>query len=62
MARRKTYPTAKVAAHLVGGAPLDFAKRADGTLVVIGPAGRKLVFTAEDVRKAAGQMRAEEEQ
>ena len=61
MARRKTYPIEKVAAHLVGGAPLALTQRADGTLVVIDPDGRKTVFTAAEIRKAASRMQAEEE-
>lgn len=59
MARSKTNPIEKVAAALVGGEPLDYAQRADGTLVVIGPEGRKVVFTAAEVRKAGEKQKAE---
>lgn len=60
MARRKGDPIGKVAAYLVGGNPLALVQRMNGTLVVIGPDGRKLAFTAAEVRKARNQMKAEE--
>ncbi|QRN82160.1 hypothetical protein JR338_06840 [Chloroflexota bacterium] len=59
MARRKTNPIEKVAAALVGGTPLDYLQRVDGTLVVIGPEGRKVVFTAAEVRKAVEKQKVE---
>lgn len=59
MARRKTNPIEKVAAVLVDGNPLDYAQRADGTLVVIGPEGRKVIFTVAEVRKAVAKEKAE---
>ena len=59
MARRKTNPIEKVAAALVGGPPLDYAQRADGTLVVIGPNGRKVVFNAAEVRKAGAKQQTD---
>lgn len=61
MARRKSIAIAKVAARLAGGEPLDWRQREDGSLVVIGPAGRKLVYSAAEVRKAAGRLRQEED-
>jgi len=62
MARRKTNPMEKVAAKLVGGEPLDYHQRPDGTLVVIDPEGHKRVFTAAEVRKAGEKSTGEEEQ
>ena len=47
--------TRMLAAALVGGDPLDFALKADGSLVVIAPNGQKFKFTAEQV----AQKRAE---
>ena len=60
MARRKTNPMDKVVAKLVGGKPMDYQQRPDGTLVVIGPEGRKREFTAEEVRQAGEKMSNEE--
>ncbi|MBG0770502.1 MAG: hypothetical protein H0S82_02280 [Anaerolineaceae bacterium] len=62
MAHRKTNPMGKVVAKLVGGEPLDYHQRPDGTLVVIGPEGRKWVFTAEELRKAGEKTTGEAEQ
>ena len=59
MARRKSIAIEKVAARLAGGDPLAWHQREDGSLVVIGPAGRKFVYTAAAVRKAAAQLRKE---
>jgi hypothetical protein len=42
-----------IAVKLVGGKPLACKLREDGSLVVIGPDGRKAKFTAEQVRAAA---------
>lgn len=55
MARRKTNPIEKTATKLAGGKPIDVHQRADGTLVVIGPLGRKLTFTPEEVSQAQGE-------
>jgi len=52
MPRKKTPDTGSLAAKLVGGRPLDFHLRKDGSLVVIGPEGRKYRFTAAQVRAA----------
>ena len=59
MARKKTVPVEKVAAHLTGGSPMDWHKRQDGTLVVITAMGQKKEFTRAEVRKAADQLRKE---
>jgi len=55
VARKKTSSMMKTVSQLVGGVPLDYHQRADGTLVVIDPLGRKLIFTAAEVQKA-GEM------
>jgi len=39
----------KIASTLVGGTPLDFSLKADGSLVVIAPNGQKVRFTSEQV-------------
>jgi hypothetical protein len=59
MARKKTIPLEKVAAHLAGGSPLDWHKRQNGTLVVITAIGQKKEFTRAEVRKATDQLRKE---
>jgi hypothetical protein len=64
MARRKTISIDRVAAKLVGGKPLATHRRPDGTLVVIGPAGRKRTFTSkqvQQVRRAERQTGGESE-
>ncbi len=42
----------KIASTLVGGTPLDFSLKADGTLVVIAPNGQKFKFSPEQVDAA----------
>ena len=53
--------TRMLAAALVGGDPLDFALKADGSLVVIAPNGQKFKFTAEQVaqKRAASQPKGQ---
>ena len=41
-----------IAAALVGGEPLDYSLKEDGTLVVIAPNGQKFRFTSEQVGAA----------
>lgn len=48
---------ADLAAQFVGGTPLAFQLRSDGSMVVIGSDGRKQTFTAAEVR--AAQRKAE---
>ena len=50
MTAKKDY--SKIAAALVGGEPLDFSLKADGTLVVIAPNGQKFKFSPEQVDAA----------
>ncbi|MEA3326687.1 MAG: hypothetical protein U9R53_05185 [Chloroflexota bacterium] len=50
MTAKKNY--SKIAAALVGGEPLDFSLKADGTLVVIAPNGQKFKFSPEQVEAA----------
>ncbi len=42
----------KIASTLVGGTPLDFSLKADGSLVVIAPNGQKFKFSPEQVDAA----------
>lgn len=52
MAPKKANPIDKIAAQLAGGKPIAVSTRADGTLVVLDPRGRKLTFTPEEVARA----------
>ncbi len=52
MTRKQRMQIKTIARRLVKGKPLAYALREDGTLVVIGPAGRKYLFDAEQVRAA----------
>ena len=42
----------KIAAQLIGSAPLDYSHKEDGSLVVIAPNGQKFRFTSEQVGAA----------
>jgi len=53
MARKRRIMMKTVAARLVHGQPMSFALRKDGTLAIIGPDGRKSIFTADQVRAAS---------
>ena len=48
----------KLAAALVGGTPMAFKAYPDGSLVVIGPDGKKSRFTQEAVEKAKAALKA----
>ncbi len=52
MVRRKSTSIEIITARLVGGSPIAAHRRADGTLVVLDPQGRKLSFTPEEIRQA----------
>ncbi|MCB2210188.1 hypothetical protein KQH62_04780 [bacterium] len=52
MPRKKSIPIDRVAEILVGGKPLATHLRADRTLVVIGPTGKKFTFSAKAVAQA----------
>jgi len=53
MAGKGNAKQSSIAAKLVGGKPLAYKLREDGSLVVIGPDGCKLQFSAAQVRAAA---------
>jgi len=52
MAKRKKLSIRAIAARLVGGKPLAYKLREDGSLAVIGPDGRKFCFTVDQVGAA----------
>ena len=47
---------AELAAALVGGTPMAFKAYPDGSLVVIGPSGKKFRFTPQQVEKAQARL------
>lgn len=47
----------KIAAALVGGTPLAYKTYPDGSLVVIGPTGKKCKFTPAQVVQAAEKIK-----
>ena len=49
---------AELAAALVGGTPMAFKAYPDGSLVVIGPSGKKFRFTPQQVEKAQARLAA----
>jgi hypothetical protein len=47
----------QIAIKLVGGEPMDYKSYDDGSLVVIGPAGKKYKFSKEQVAQAAAPQK-----
>jgi hypothetical protein len=52
MPRKKSISIDRVAEILVGDKPIATHQRSDRTLVVIGPEGKKFIFTAKEVGQA----------
>ena len=50
MTAKKDY--SKIASVLVGGTPIDFSLKEDGSLAVIAPTGQKFRFSSEQVASA----------
>ena len=47
----------KIASTLVGGKPLDYSHKDDGSLVVIAPNGQKFKFTFDQVEETAVKLK-----
>ena len=51
MTAKKDY--SKIASILVGGTPIDYSLKEDGSLVVIAPTGQKFRFSSDQVASAS---------